>query len=59
MFECLYDDFFFEFSSPASGYVSSNNLIKQIKIENDSFNKEKIGVERFDKIIACLSKPNK
>lgn len=59
VFECLYDDFFFEFSSPAYGYVSSNNLIKQIKIENDSFNKEKIGVERFDKVIASLSKPNK
>lgn len=59
VFEYLYDNFFFEFSSPASGCVSSNNLIKQIKIENDCFNKEKIGVERFDKIIACLSKPKK
>lgn len=59
LFEYLYDNFFLEFSSPESGSVSSNNLIKQIKTDNDCFNKEKIGVERFDKMIACLSVPQK
>lgn len=59
IFEYLYDNFFLEFSSPEAGCVSSNNLIKKIKTDNDSLKKEKIGVERFDKIISCLSKPKK
>lgn len=57
VFEYLYDNYFLEFSNPRSGSVSSNNLIKKIKNENDSFDKVKIGVERFDKMIACISKP--
>lgn len=57
LFEYLYDNYFLEFSNPRSGSVSSNNLIKKIKTDNDSLKKEKIGVERFDKIISCLSKP--
>ena len=47
LFEYLYDNFFLEFSSPNAGSVSSNNLVKKVKI----------GVERFDDMIDCISKP--
>lgn len=47
VFEYLYDNFFLEFSSPNAGSVSSTNLVKKVRIGN----------ERFDDMIACISKP--
>lgn len=47
VFEYLYAKFFLEFSSPNAGSVSSNNVVKKVKIGN----------ERFDNMIACISKP--
>ncbi|MSB11633.1 hypothetical protein [Finegoldia sp. BIOML-A1] len=49
LFEYLYDNFFLEFSSPNAGSVSSVNVVKKVRIGN----------ERFDKMIDCLSDPEK
>ena len=49
LFDYLYDNFFLEFSSPNAGSVSSVNVVKKVRIGN----------ERFDKMTACLSDPQK